>query len=199
MVSWYEIRRKRQIGGVIAPHFAVHGIVAETTGVSPSRNLIRILFRTFFDNLIYLRPNIDPGNAPWLLFGTLRTYPLYGQTIRSNSDMAKMILRKVGAAYLGRYNRLQARPGQWTDIRFSLRQHRISGDEPPRETILLTVSAHEKDDQVTNLLEKTIRPQPEKFIRRIEARDPPTRKGSVYIGIARDELQRHLLERPNLE
>jgi len=177
----------------------VHGIVAETTGVVPSRNLIRILFRAFFGNLVYLRPNIDSGNAPWLLFGTLRTYPLYGQTIRQNSDLAKVILRRAGAAYLGRYSRLQARPGQWIDIRFSLRQHRISGDEPPRETILLTVSAHGKDDQVTTLLEKTIRLQTESFIRRIEAREPPTRKGRDYIDIARDELQRHLLDRPNLE
>ena len=175
------------------------GVLVEDIGFSPSRNLVRTLFRTFFGTLLYLRPDITSGNAPWLLFGTLRTYPLYGQIMRRNSDITKAILRKVRGARIGRWSRLKAQPGQWIDIRFSLQQHRMSGADPPCETILLVVSMHQKEDQVSTLLEKTVDINPEKFLRRIHDREPPTDKGRVYIDIARAELDRHISERPALQ
>ena len=190
----------RQVRNTIAENadFAI-GILTEDIGISPSRKLTRTLFRTFFDNLLYLRPNTTPGNVPWLLFGALRTYPLYRQVVRRDSDTAKAILRNIRTARLGAGSRLEARPGHWIDIRFSLRRHRISGEEPPRETVELVVASHGKNENVTNLLEKTLHLRPPEFLKRIEARPAPTQRGQSYIDIARSELRRHIAERPHLE
>ncbi|WP_419738639.1 hypothetical protein [Ruegeria sp.] len=172
------------------------GIVTEVTGISPSLTLIRALFRTFFDTPLYLRPTITPGNAPWLLFGALRTRPLHGQIIRTESDTAKAILRKVEAARIGRYSRLEARPRHWIDIRFTLYRHRISGTDPPCETINFMIVSKEGATGDRTLLEKSIRLRPESFLRRIKARENPTPRGSRIINIARAELQQHIAQHP---
>ena len=177
------------------------GILTEDIGVSPSRKLTRTLFATFFDNLFYLWPDTNPGNVPWLLFRTVRTYPLYDQIIRQNSETAKAILRNVDGARIGAWNRLETKPGGWIDVRFSLQQHRISGGlgNLPRETVQLVISSHEKDATVRNLLEKTIHLRPAEFLRRIRTRRPPTGPGQAIIAIAREELRRHIAQNPHLE
>ncbi|MFP3384983.1 hypothetical protein [Tritonibacter sp. SIMBA_163] len=175
------------------------GMFAETTGISPSKTMLRKMLRLFFEDRWYRWPTVTKGNLPWTFARLTCNFNLYKQKIRPESAVWTAVQKHVPHAALGEYGRLEARGSHRVYLEFGLGQHKVRStqDGRIRETISLHVLNTDPVAKVDEpVFETTLDLNTEEFLRRVAHKLHPAGYGAELVEEARMVLADYLHNHP---